>query len=439
MKRSFILISFLFALMVVSCRCSQTRYETATPGGGESTLPPPEVKPAADTVFRIVLTGEDCPYADRAEYGCYVPEKVSRFQGVLVLQHGCGMEQFGLTRHYDLQYQAFARKWNLVVIETALYGPCGVWGNPESGSAAGLVRVLAKVANKTGHFELNSAPWLLWGHSGGGYWTLGMLRDYPERILAIVCYSAAWDPTWDYSAAAAEVPILLRHAGDNDGDPTSKCKETARHTFAKLRAMGAPASIVLNKDQNHNLSYLRTMAIPFWEAALRQRLSPGGVKSLDPAQTWLADTTTFEIFREADYDGADKSRLARLPDEASARAWQEFAKTNVVKDVTAPPAPTGVKAVLLGEVLEISWQASADVESGIARFNVYQDGIRVGVVPEDGVFQNYDTNGDNAYPVPVPAMKLRLVGRPDRKVRFSVEAVNRDGLSSAKTEITYKP
>ena len=434
-------LALTFAMLTaVCCQCGQPRYDNPDnkPGGKEQENPE-EITTPVDSVFQITLKDDDCNFADWADYGVYVPTGKRRLQGILILQHGCGMEQFGLTRHYDLQYQAFARKWNLAVIETAIHGTCGLWGYPEKGSAAGLEKVLAKAAVKTGHDEIITVPWLLWGHSAGGFWTLGMLRDYPERIIAAVCYSAAWDPDYAYTQTAAEVPLLLRHAGKDDGDPSSKCPETARHTFAKLRAMDAPVSIVLNNGQNHNLSFLRTMAIPFWEAALKQRISKSGtLQPLDRKQTWLADTTTFEIFREEGYSG-DKTRLARLPDEASAKAWKEFATTNVVTDKTAPAAPFDLTAAKLGEVLEISWKADADVESGIGSFNIYKDGSLIGRVPESGVFQDYDRNGDNTYPVPAPAMKYRLTEVPSKSARIGVETVNRDGLKSSITEIKYKP
>src|SRR3989304_9493741 len=62
------------------------------------------------TIFQITLNGESYPF-DHADYGVYIP-KVETVRGVLVLQHGCGMEQFGITRPYDIQYQSFAKKWH---------------------------------------------------------------------------------------------------------------------------------------------------------------------------------------------------------------------------------------------------------------------------------------------------------------------------------------
>lgn len=389
-----------------------------------------------DTIVKVTLQGEECPFADHAEYGIYLPDMSCRMRGVLVLQHGCTMEKFGITRPYDLQYQAFAKKWSLAVVETALYGDCHVWQDPESGSAEGLLTALARFAEITGHPELETAPWLLWGHSGGGYWTLAMLRDHPGRILAAVCYSAAWNPQWDYKPAAAKVPVLLRHAGANDGDPSIFCEATAKNTFAKLRRLDAPVCIACNKDQNHNFSFIRYMAIPFYEAALEQRLPEGtasGLKELDGRKTWLGDPETLELCKESEYAGS-KEGLCRFPDETTARNWKEFVATGTVADKTPPPAPYDVKAIVKSGMLEVTWKADADIESGILKFNVYKDGVPAGTLPGTGFYQSFDTNGDNTIPVRVPKMRYLLSGT--KNCEIGVETVNHFNLISKRTTCT---
>lgn len=386
--------------------------------------------PRRDTVLRYTLSGKDCSFADYAEYGLWVPGGRKPLRGVIVLQHGCTMEMYGITRPYDLQYQAFARKWNLAVLETALHGDCGRWATPETGSAEALMRVLAKASEAVGRKELSSVPWLIWGHSGGGFWTLAMLRDYPERILAAVAYSAAWDPDWDYSPEAARVPLLLRHAGAGDFGG-GLCAETAYHAFAKLRAADAPVSIVCNVGENHNYTRLRHMMLPFFESALRERRPGRGgrIGDVKRSHTWLGDTLTFEVFPEKGYSG-DKAALCRFPDKASARAWSEYARTNEVLDRTSPPRPRGLTVRVEGDSLTVRWQAEADPESGISCFRVYWDGAQVARVPESGEYQTFDTNGDNTVPVVPPRMEVRLPVPVGKRVRVCIEQVNQAGLSS---------
>ena len=35
------------------------------------------------------------------------------------------------------------------------------------------------------HPELETVPWCLWGHSGGGFWASLMQTLYPDRIVAL--------------------------------------------------------------------------------------------------------------------------------------------------------------------------------------------------------------------------------------------------------------
>ena len=388
----------------------------------------------AGEVIRIRLeSGSSCSFADSADYGVFIPGGDEPLNGVLVLQHGCGMERFGITRPYDLQYRAFAEKWGLAVVETALYGSCYVWRDPESGSAEALFNVLKEAGDSTGHPELASAPMLLFGHSAGGYWTLAMLRDYPSRILAAVCYSAAGDPQWDYPAEAAEVPVLLRHAGANDA-PSVFCEQTARNGFRKLRSMDAPASIAYNEGQNHNYSYLRYMAIPFYEAAMRDRLpskNGGALRPVDRSEAWLGEPDSFGIFPEKGYEG-DKSGLCLFPDEQTARIWQEYVKTGLVTDKTPPEAPYDISVSRGESSTVISWKADADIESGIGCFKVYVNGGLAGTVPEQGEYQSFDLNGDNTWPVEPVGMSLTLDGVLGKSDIVEVENINRFGLASGR-------
>lgn len=398
------------------------------------------MKTYSDTIVRITLKGADCPYADHADYGVYIPTQTESLRGLLILQHGCGMEQFGITRPYDLQYQAFARKWKLAVIETALYGNCGVWRNPSSGTANALFKVLNDAGIKTGHPELNNVPWLLLGHSAGGFWTLAMLKDYPERIMAAVCYSAAWDPQWDYPKASAEIPLLMRHAGANDGDPSTLCWATAVHTFLKLRNMEAPVSIAYNAGQNHNFSYIRYMAIPFFEAVMRQRMPEENtttMRNINRTQTWLGDTLSLQIYKESDYTGS-KSGLCVFPDETTAINWKEFVSTGKVADKTPPRAPFNVRVKWANNALDITWEADADIESGILRFEIFKNGNLIGKLPEIGAYQKFDTNGDNTLPVSVPEMKFRITEIKNVETTIGVKVVNHFNLESERTEVIYK-
>ncbi|MBQ7253499.1 MAG: hypothetical protein IJS30_02345 [Bacteroidales bacterium] len=412
----------VLAALVLMLPCCRTARVKSLPATGCA---------AKDTVFSLTLIGRECAFADHADYGFYIPSTAKRIRGVMVFQHGCSQEEFGLSRHCDIQYQAFARKWDLAIVETNIFGLCDVWAYPSNGSYAALLLALTKAAKLSSHPELPDAPFLLWGHSGGGFWTLSMLHEHPERIIAAVCYSAAWDPQWEYPSAAYDVPVIFRHAGPGEG--ADNIPATANHSFAHFRSHDAPAAIAYTRGQGHNFSYMRSMTIPFWEAALKQRLAPdGSLQPLDRGQTFLGDPETFSICREKYYDG-DKSCLCLLADQECAEAWREYARDGQVTDKTPPQKPYDLKIVRDGDKQKLTWRAEADIESGINHFNIYCNGELVGRIPEEGVYQDYDRNGDQALPVNPPAMEFPI---PDStNVVYQVETVNRSGLNSEKAEV----
>jgi pimeloyl-ACP methyl ester carboxylesterase len=394
------------------------------------------------TIFQITLRGETYPF-DHADYGAYIP-KEGAIRGVLILQHGCGMEQFGITRPYDLQYQAFARNWHLAILETALYGSCGDWKNAGSGSAAALLKALNELGKLSGHDELSTAPWLLWGHSGGGYWTLSMIQAYPERILAAFCYSPAWEiPNGKFPETVKDIPVFIRHAGSGEAPAggSNCCWTSSSQAFRALRKFNAPASIAYTAGQNHNYSFVRHMALPFYEAVLKQRLpdeNRSELKPLDRNRTWLGDTLTQEVFKESTYTG-NKESLCLLPDSISAAKWKEYVSTGDVADRTPPPGPFDLHIIMAKDSVELSWNANADAESGIKYFKIYRNGIQVGRFPESGTYQTFDTNGDNAIPKAPGEMKLMVALQNKKKAIFAIRTVNNFDLESGEAKITYRP
>jgi pimeloyl-ACP methyl ester carboxylesterase len=357
------------------------------------------------------------------------------------------MEGVGASTAYDIQYQELAKKWGLAVVGPDLYpkkgGDCGQWIKTESGSAQALIKAMEMVGKTSGHPELKEAPWLLWGHSGGGYWTLAMLHDYPERILAAFAYSPGLNPPSDYPEAAAKVPLLIRHAGKDDFNPPSVgCWQTALDAFDKLRKMDGHVSIAGNTGQNHNFSYVRYMAIPFYESVMAQRLPEkisGKLRDVRPELVWLGDTANLNIFKASSYAG-DQSAMCLFPDSLTAAKWREYVITGTVADHTPPPAPYDLKiSRVSGNQIELAWKADADIESGIRHFIIRVNGKPATQFPQSGEYQRFDTNGDNSIPFSLPELKC-IVFMPwlETECTVSVSSVNHFNLESEQCTTTHK-
>ncbi len=391
------------------------------------------------TVYRIIQA-DDSYTLDSAVYHIFIPESAEKIRGVFIHQHGCTMEGRGVSTAYDIQYQAFAKKWNLAIIGPDLYsasGNCHNWKNPESGSGDALLKTLKETGEISGHPELTNAPWLLWGHSGGGYWAQAMMRDYPERTIALFSYSPGLNPTWDYPKEALKIPVMIRHAGIT-GDAC--CWESALNTYNKLRKNGGYVSIAYTPYQNHNFSYVRYMAIPFFESVLTQRLSetnPDILHEMDPSKVWLGDTLRLNTYKASGYKG-DKNSMSWLPDSTVAAKWKEYIITGTVIDRTPPPAPYDLNlSVKHNRAVELTWKADADIESGIKFFNIYKDSHLITRYPSSGDYQTFDTNGDDAFPVStLPEMKLELTGIIVEGHKISISSVNHFMLESDRTDFS---
>src|ERR1035438_7664164 len=112
-------------------------------------------------------------------YTLWIPDGVKAFPGIIVHQDGARMtaSKEGSTAAYDLHWQALAKKWDCALLGPSYHvlndgdmGAAGAefWFDPRRGSDKTFLRALGDFAAKTGHPELQTVPWALWGHSAGG-------------------------------------------------------------------------------------------------------------------------------------------------------------------------------------------------------------------------------------------------------------------------------
>lgn len=391
------------------------------------------------TIYVLIQKQSDYKI-DSALYAVFIPDSIPVIRGVFIHQHGCTMEGRGMATAFDIQYQAFAKKWQLAIVGPDLYAKnnCHDWKDPKSGSAAALLATLNEISVLARQPTIKDAPWLLWGHSGGGYWAQAMMVAYPERVLALFSYSPGLDADFNYPEAALKIPVMIRYAGA-EGDAC--CWQTAVRTFRQLREKSGYAGIAYTRYQHHNYSYVRYMAIPFFEAVMQQRLPENpkagykAMKPMDASRAWIGDTSRLNIFPYGMYTG-QKNAAAWLPDSATAVKWREYVVTGTVVDRTPPPAPYNLRLSRRHNmVVELKWKADADVESGISHFNIYKDGVLIGRFPSSGVYQGFDTNGDDAYPLLLPELQTDITLPWNDKGKIEISTVNHFGLESLKIHV----
>jgi pimeloyl-ACP methyl ester carboxylesterase len=392
-------------------------------------------------------------------YTMWVPPGVKSLRGVIVHQHGCGEGscKSGLTGAFDLHWQALARKHGCSLMSPAYEQPekaeCQLWCDPRNGSSAAFERALGDLGIMSGHPELARVPWALWGHSGGGHWTGGMVLLHPERVAAAWLRSGvpllkakperSTIKVHTLADAALKVPMMC-NLGTKEG-VTDKTNVFAgvwpanEAFFTEVRSKGGLIGIAVDPLTSHECGNQRYLAIPWLDACLTARLpakAGAPLKAMPATAAWLAPLPAagarfVDPVLSAKFIGA-RELSVWLPNKAIARAWAQYIKDTAVTDVTPPPAPTNLRV----KGNELTWGAEADVESGLAHFIIERDGQFLTTVPEQGknpygrpIFQNIQYSDTPTQPL-VPMRFTDNTAEAGKPHRYRVLAVNTVGLKS---------
>ena len=426
----------------------------ALSGAASAQQPPYDVFPPAESpYFRVRYDGSqkegELVYA--SNYTIWVPPGAKTLRGVIVHQHGCGEGscKSGLTGAFDLHWQALARKHDCALLSPSYEQPekadCQAWCDARRGSDAAFQKALEDLGQKSGHPELSTVPWVLWGHSGGGHWAGGMVLLHPERVAAAWLRSgvppvkaAEGRPApYTISEAALGVPVMC-NLGTKEGVTVKDGRfggvwGGVEAFFNAMRSKGALIAVAADPLTSHECGNQRYFAIPWLDSCLTARLPASGtaLKPMDTTQAWLAPLNGSEATPASSYQG-DKQAAVWLPNEAIAKQWVQYVKDTALPDSTPPPAPTDVKV----NGNQLSWSSDADLESGLAAFIIERDGKEIARVPEKAqnpfgrpIFQNLQYSDTPTQPL----VEMRYVdtkAQAGEKHEYRVIAVNTVGLKS---------
>lgn len=419
--------------------------------------PPYDTFPAADPPYYRVRYEASTAAGELTfpvNYTVWIPPGVKQLRGVIVHQHGCGEGscKSGLTGAFDLHWQALAKKHDCALLAPAYEQPekadCQMWCDPRNGSGPAFEKCLVDLGAKSGHPELAKVPWALWGHSGGGHWAGGMVLLHPQRVAAAWLRSGVpllkADPTrtgikaHTLPEAALQVPLMC-NLGTKEGVTVKDSRFAGvwpanEAFFNAVRSQGGLIGVAIDPLSSHECGNQRYLAIPWLDACLSARLPKANgepLREMMAEQAYLAEPTGTEAVSAAKF-GGDGRKAAWLPNESIARAWMQYVKDTVIADPSPPPAPTNVQ--LRGN--ELRWDAVADLESGLASFQIERDGQLLATVPEKSnnpfgrpIFQNLQYSDTPTLPL-VPLRFTDSTAKPDAKHSYRVIAVNTAGLRS---------
>ncbi len=312
-----------------------------------------------------------------AEFRIWLPENVKTIRALIIRQHGCGRN--GIDHADDLQWQALARKHDAAIVSSWFVQDkeCKDWFDPANGSERALFDALKHFAEKSRHPELVTAPWAIWGHSGGSMWACHMTNRHPDRTIAIWARSQALT---EYTEKALLVPIVFNYG---EGEKTGRFEAVHKNSqaaFSTYAPKGAVWAVAVDPKSSHDCRNSRQLAIPFFDKILAARLPKEGTElRAVPRFDWVGDPETFAIYNNTRRRG-EVLPQCWLIDEEFAKQWQEYCKTGEVKDTSKPAAPTIRVVSVSDKGVSLKWDAEADLQSGAKLFIVYKNGAKLAEV-----------------------------------------------------------
>lgn len=372
--------------------------------------------------YEASITPIETDWYVSADYRLWIPSNAAHLRGLLVKQHGCGeaAEQTGLNHANDLQWQALATKHHLAILGTRISAGdrlCEFWADINGGSVDAFFKALYLLAQKSDHPELETIPWVLWGHSGGAEWVAQLLYRDPKRVVAMVAARGGGYYLIGSNQLMLEVPVLFA-VGEKDPFEYD-CIEVPQQVFDQYRKRGAPWSIAVEAGAAHETGDIRWLAIPYLDAILTARLPTEGetLRPVDIDQGWLGDRSNQTVAPVKQFKG-NVAAAVWLPNQETARKWQEYVTTGQISPTQKPSAPNQLKAVKTspGTVM-LTWNFVPDLENGLPSFRVYRDNTLI------QTFQGQEHNfGDAPEPVQVA---LRFQDRnPSHNSVYTVSAFN---------------
>jgi poly(3-hydroxybutyrate) depolymerase len=273
---------------------------------------------------------------EAANFRLWIPESLRTVRAVLVLSPGSNGD--GRNQVMDSTWEAYAIENQLALVGVSFQdkAPRGIFENyvdVARGSGDAFLGAIRSFARESGHTELATAPFLLWGMSAGGELNYEMTLWKPERVVAFIVNKGGiyWHAL--ASTEARAVPGIL-FAGGTDLDSRIG---TIFGLFALNRRGGALWSFSVEPCAGHVVGKSQALAMMFYADMLKARLD-GAPLNADGApklnalteQSGLIGNITDFTFGPAAARVNTNVSTSWLPNERIARGWQAIAKGEAV-------------------------------------------------------------------------------------------------------------
>lgn len=268
---------------------------------------------------------------DKAQFRLWIPPSAAKVRAVLVLVPGSNGD--GRAMAEDSVWRAFATKNRLALVARRFtdkphdQGFIEEYVDVARGSGQALFDVLARLAARSEHAEVASAPLLLWGMSAGGQFNYELTAWRPDRVAAFVVNKGGIYYTALTPRAARNVPGMLFIGGKD----LEQRVQTITGLFAVNRRGGALWALAEEPGAAHVVGKSRDVAMIFYEDVLAARLGDGGALRPMQAGAGLMGDNKQKAFAPLPDSGGPTYPTSWLPTERVARAWRAMLTEQPIK------------------------------------------------------------------------------------------------------------
>jgi pimeloyl-ACP methyl ester carboxylesterase len=261
----------------------------------------------------------------KVEGTLFLPPRVARVRSVLVvINYGIGGTFYSDPRVRELSGTLESALLLARITNIGQNSQIDVVRSAGVGGGDGLLKLLERFAQESGHQELKDLPLLLVGHSAAGSFTSTFAALHPQRTIAFVRYHSAGAGMLGADVGVlSQIPALLLVSGTD----LAAALESAERSWKNGRSIGAPWTFGVEPDADHgepeSLKTATDLIVPWIRAVVDQRLSQASrpMHVVTDASAWMGNNQTREVASATTFPGS-KLEASWLPDAQSARAWQ---------------------------------------------------------------------------------------------------------------------
>lgn len=227
----------------------------------------------------------------------------------------------------DARWRQFADDTGSALLFAELQGPAQanmpverqVVRNAPAGGAEGVLTLLQRFADRTGHSELRDAPLFFWGFSAAGNFGSTFAMLHPERTIGFVRFQSNLRGLPMDPKVMRDIPALVIAS---DADKIAGLEDSQR-AWEAGRRIGAPWTFLMQPGRAHGqgLDAATDFVLSWTAGVFRRRLGDGRLRPIDQRTGWRGDNATFEI-RAGKGSAVDAVGTSWFPDEGSARLWR---------------------------------------------------------------------------------------------------------------------